>query len=257
MLLEEFDPTKKAVIDPEKTVDKIKDFPPITISVFSKTLFEEVLSLLEHKEIAYNTSCNGINPIYEITYKDHKFSFYKSYGGAPKCVGDYEEVHQMGSEALILLGNCGVLDQSIEDCGIIIPTSALRDEGTSYHYAPASDTIQVNKKYIPEFKQICEESGYPYIEGRCWTTDAFYRETRDKVNRRKAQGALCVEMECAAMQAMCDFRGIDFFQYFYAGDNLDHSDWDPRSLSGHAKLDEKVKIVFLAFELALKIAKNR
>ena len=39
MLLEEFDPTKKAVIDPEKTVDKIKDFPPITISVFSKTLF--------------------------------------------------------------------------------------------------------------------------------------------------------------------------------------------------------------------------
>ena len=54
MLLEEFDPTKKAVIDPEKTVDKIKDFPPITISVFSKTLFEEVLSLLEHKEIAYN-----------------------------------------------------------------------------------------------------------------------------------------------------------------------------------------------------------
>jgi len=59
------------------------------------------------------------------------------------------------------------------------------------------------------------------------------------------------------MQAMCDFRNIDFFQYFYAGDNLDHSDWDPRSLSGHAKLDEKVKIVFLAFELALKIAKNR
>ena len=47
------------------------------------------------------------------------------------------------------------------------------------------------------------------------------------------------------------------FQYFYAGDNLDHSDWDPRSLSGHAKLDEKVKIVFLAFELALKIAENR
>ena len=173
------------------------------------------------------------------------------------CVGDYEEVHQMGSETLILLGNCGVLDQSIEDCGIIIPTSALRDEGTSYHYAPASDTIQVNKKYIPEFKQICKESGYPYIEGRCWTTDAFYRETRDKVNRRKQQGAICVEMECAAMQAMCDFRGIDFFQYFYAGDNLDHSDWDPRSLSGHAKLDEKVKIVFLAFELALKIAKNR
>jgi uridine phosphorylase len=173
------------------------------------------------------------------------------------CVANYEEVHSMGSDCVILLGNCGVLDKEIQDCGIIIPTNALRDEGTSFHYLPESDSIQVNKKYIPEFKEVLKEAGYPYVEGTTWTTDAFYRETREKVNRRKEQGAICVEMECASMQAMCDFRKTDFFQFFYAGDNLDHSSWDPRSLSGSDKLDEKVKIVLLAFELALKIAKKQ
>ena len=44
-----------------------------------------------------------------------------------------------------------------------------------------------------------------------------------------------------------------FFQYFYAGDNLDHPQWDPRSLSGHARLSDKEKIALLAFELASRI----
>lgn len=257
MLLEEFDPSQKAIINPNKTVSRIKDFPRITISLFSSELFNKTLNQFDYKEIGSTHSCNGKNPIYEVIYKDTRFAFYRSYVGAPMCVGDYEEIHEMGSDTLILLGNCGVLDKSIEDCGIIIPDCALRDEGTSYHYAPAGDTIQINKKYIPEFKEICEKYGYPYIQGTTWTTDAFYRETKNKAEKRKSQGALCVEMECSAMQAMCDFRKTDFFQYFYAGDNLDHSEWEPRSLSGKAKLDEKVKIVFLAFELGLKIAKNR
>ena len=146
-----------------------------------------------------------------------------------------------------------MLDKSIEDCGIIIPTRAIRDEGTSYHYAPAADHIEVNRKYIDLLQTILEEHGYPYTAGTTWTTDAFYRETPKKVEERKAMGAICVEMECAAMQAMCDFRGVEFFQFLYAGDNLDHSQWDPRSLSGTARLENKEKIALLAFELACKI----
>ena len=159
-----------------------------------------------------------------------------------------------GGKRIILLGNCGVLDKNIKDCGIIIPTKAIRDEGTSYHYAPAGDTIEVNTKYTEEFKQILEEFGYPYVEGVTWTTDAFYRETPQKIESRKKIGAICVEMECASMQAFCNFRGIEFFQFLYAGDNLDHSSWDPRSLSGNERLDDKQKIALLAFELAYKIS---
>ena len=168
-------------------------------------------------------------------------------------MAEYEDLMAMGSRRLILLGNCGVLDKNIEDCGIIIPTAALRDEGTSYHYAEPADIIKVNKKYREEFKKVLDESGYPYVEGITWTTDACYRETRDKVNRRRERGAICVEMECAGMQAVCDFRGTEFFQFFYAGDNLDHSSWEPRSLGGNVRLDDKTKIMFLALELAARI----
>ena len=57
----------------------------------------------------------------------------------------------------------------------------------------------------------------------------------------------------AGMQALCDFRGVGFFQFFYAGDNLDHTEWEPRSLSNESRLDDKTKIALLALELALKI----
>lgn len=257
MLLNEFDPNPNAIINPEMTVEPIEDFPDITVSCFSGKLFHKLLEFFEPKKIAQVKSAVGPNPIYEVIYKGERFALYQSYVGEPKCIVDYEDIMAMGSKRLILLGNCGVLDRNIEDCGIIIPTRAIRDEGCSYHYAPPGDQIEVNRKYRGLFKEVLKEFHYPYVEGITWTTDACYRETREKTERRKAQGAICVEMECAGMQALCDFRGTEFFQFFYAGDNLDHSDWKPRSLSGEARLDDKSKIALLAFELGLRIKRQR
>ena len=256
MLLTDFDPEKHAVINPDMMFRKVPDFPETLVSVFSHQLFKAVLDFLGGKVIAETADVDGIWPVYEVTYKGKRFAFYKARLGAPACVGCFEDVIPMGVKRIILLGNCGVLDSNIRDCGIIIPTKAIRDEGTSYHYAPAADYIDVNKRFVNDFIAVLDEFGYPHVMGTTWTTDAFYRETRAKVAARKAMGAICVEMECAAMQAMCDFRGVEFFQFLYAGDNLDHSDWDPRSLSGTAKLDEKEKIALLAFELASRIAGN-
>lgn len=253
MILEEFDSSREAVINPDMLVDRIDGFPQVTISCFSQKVFNSILSLFEPKPIAEIHSATGPNPVYEIEYKGRKFAFYQSYVGEPKCINDYEEVMAMGSKCLILFGTCGVLNKSIDDCGIIIPTKAIRDEGCSYHYAPSSDTIDVNIKYADLFKEVLNETGYSYVEGITWTTDACYRETRDKVNRRKKQGAITVEMECAGMQALCDFRGTDFFQFFYAADNLDGNIWDPRSLSASVRLDEKTKIALLAFELGIRV----
>ena len=253
MLLEEFDRETNAIIDPNMCAERIEDYPEVTISCFSWRLFDSVLATFDARKIADLHSGTGPNPVYEVEYKGTRFALYHSFVGEPICVAQYEDLMAMGSKRLILLGNCGVLDKSIEDCGIIVPTSALRDEGTSFHYAEPSDVIEVNKKYREIFKEVLADCGYPYVEGMTWTTDACYRETREKVNRRRAQGAICVEMECAGMQALCDFRGTEFFQFFYAGDNLDHSAWDPRSISGGSRLDDKTKIMFLAFELGLRI----
>ena len=253
MLLNEFDPAPHAVIDPEMAFERIPDFPETVISIFSWQLFEAIVSFLGGKRIAESHDVDGVWPVYEVFYNGKRFGMYKARLGAPACVGCFEDVIAMGARRIILLGNCGVLDRNIKDCGIIIPTRAIRDEGTSYHYAPAADYIEVNKKYRAQFQEVCDRFGYPYVEGITWTTDAFFRETPAKVAARKEMGAICVEMECAAMQAMCDFRGVEFFQFLYAGDNLDHSNWDPRSLSGNARLDDKQKIALLALELGCMI----
>ena len=253
MLLEQFDSTRHAVIDPDMVFHPIPNFPETVISIFSAPLFNAIVDFLGGKEIGATHDVDGRWPVYEVSYNGKRFAMYKARLGAPACVGCFEDVIAFGAKRIILLGNCGVLDRSIRDCGIIIPTAALRDEGTSCHYAPPSDTIEVNHKYREEFKAVCDQFGYPYIEGITWTTDAFYRETREKVEKRKAAGAVCVEMECAAMQAMCDWRGVEFFQFLYAGDNLDHSSWDPRSLAGNTRLDDKQKIALLAFELGCRI----
>lgn len=253
MLLTQFDPARRAVINPEDYLHPIENFPETVVSIFSHELFNAIVDFLGGKKIAESRDVDGYWPIYEVTYQGRRLAMCKARLGAPACVGCFEEVIAFGAKCIILLGNCGVLDKNIRDCGIIIPTRAIRDEGTSYHYAPPADFIDVNKKYIPEFKAVCDQFGYPYVEGITWTTDAFYRETPARIETRKAMGAVCVEMECAAMQAMCDWRGVEFFQFLYAGDNLDHSQWDPRSLSGTARLDDKQKIALLALELAVKI----
>ena len=253
MLLKEFDKDRTAVIEPYMVHSAVPGFPETVISIFSHRLFGRMVELLGGRQIAQTKDVDGIWPIYEVNYKGRRFALCKARLGAPACVGTFEDIIPMGARRFILLGNCGVLDKSIEDCGIIIPTRAIRDEGTSYHYAPASDFIEVNRNYKALFQSILKKRGYPYVTGTTWTTDGFYRETREKIAKRKQMGAICVEMECAAMQAMCDFRGVEYFQFLYAGDNLDHSTWDPRSLSGTSRLEEKEKIALLAFELAVII----
>ena len=199
MLLTEFDPAKRAVIDPDIVHHLVPDFPETMVSIFSHHLFSAIVRFLDGEKIQETHDVDGVWPVYEVYYKGKRFALYKARLGAPACVGSFEDVIPMGVRRIILLGNCGVLDKNIKDCGIIIPTKALRDEGTSFHYAPASDAIDVNTKYVDEFISVLNEFGYPYVMGTTWTTDAFYRETRAKVEARKRMGAICVEMECAAI----------------------------------------------------------
>lgn len=253
MILEQFDPSKKAIINPSDIHKEQIGFPDTIVSVFSHILFERIVKLFNAEMIARTKDVDGFWDVYEIKYEGHAFAFAKARLGAPACVGTFEDILAMGGKRIVLVGNCGVLDKDISDCGIIIPTRAIRDEGTSFHYAPPSDYIDVNKKHIDLFKSICDRYGYSYREGTTWTTDAFYRETPMKVQNMSKLGAICVEMECSAMQALCDFRGVEFFQFLYAADSLANTEWEPRSLSGTVRLDDKEKIATLAFELALKI----
>ena len=256
MLLNEFDENKEAIINPHNVIKKVDGMPKVAIACFSHNLFKEIVAGGKCVKIAELHNTTEDKEVYELDYNGHKFALFKMGVGAPVAAVDIEDMHAMGVEKFIVFGNCGVLDESIDDCSVIIPNKALRDEGTSFHYMAPSESINLNTKYVSEFKEVLDKLGYNYTEGATWTTDAFYRETRDKLNRRKKEGAVVVEMEASALQAVCNFRGCELFIFFYAGDSLAGEEWDIRSLSGDIKLDEKARIAYLALELGCKIDKD-
>ncbi|HOQ64017.1 MAG TPA: phosphorylase, partial [Clostridia bacterium] len=93
--------------------------------------------------------------------------------------------------------------------------------------------------------------GLPHVCGRCWTTDALYRETRGNMEKRRAEGCIAVDMECAGLQAVCDFRGYEYYTFFYTGDLLDAPAWEMRILdSGDREADHQLAALRVALEIA-------
>ncbi len=253
MVLDEFDETVNSTFDPYEVENVVEGFPKVGVTCFSKKLFDQLVDKFNGIEIALNSNGNGKLPIYKINYEGHELALFMSRVGAPACIVQYEELFAMGLEKMVVFGTCGALDRSIDDLAIIIPNSAVRDEGTSYHYMKPSREVVVNPKYQEEFIKLLNEHDYSYIVGKAWTIDAPYRETRSKVAQRKNEGCICVDMECSAIAALAKFRNKEIFQFFYAADNLDSAKWDKRSLGNTEKLSDKEKIGLLAIKLALII----
>lgn len=255
MLLHEFDPAESAIFDPSRVFSPVEGMPKVAVSCFSFVTFGRMLALFpDAVQIAEMKCASQRFPVYKVRYRDVELALYMSGVGAPQCVGSQEELYAMGAETLVLFGTCGVLDGSIADCAVILPKSAMRDEGTSYHYAPPGDEIAVNVHHRQLFLDLMEELHLPCVTGKCWTTDSMFRETREKTARRKAAGCICVDMECASVAAVARFRQKEALHFFYAADNLDSAEWDERSLSNFANLDEKDRIAMLALEAARRIA---
>lgn len=157
MILEEFEKEQEAVINPWNIIKPIKGIPKVAICCQSHITFERIISELGAEIIAQTSSANGIKPIYQAKYKNTNVALFMIDVGAPMSVGMLEDVYQMGVEKIIVFGTCGVLDSKIEDCSIIIPDKAVRDEGTSYHYVKAADEIRVNEKYMGILTELLEE----------------------------------------------------------------------------------------------------
>lgn len=251
------------IIKPQgiKNLDGIRDasikLPHIAVGIFSEYLVKDIVEKFECKKVGFCSCANSSRPVYILRYKDIEITLFIAGISGPWITADIEELEVNGVDTFIIFGNCGVLDKNIEDCSIIIPNKAFRDEGVSYHYLPDSESIELSSKYKDVFKEILKEYSYDYVEGATWTTDGFYRETREKVNMFREKGAVCVEMEGASIGAVCKYKDLDYFTFYYAGDNLDAVEWEERSIRQLTNFDKKTRVPYLAFELAYRIAKSK
>lgn len=228
-----------------------KEYETIIVTYQSKVLEGLIDKNLvsEMVELRFGSS-HSMFPIYRIN-NQAKILFFLCPIGAPTAVGILEEIaYSLSIKNIVMYGSCGVLDKSITEGKIIVPTKAYRDEGTSYHYKPASDFIDIpNSK---DLVKILADLNIDYVTGFTWTTDGFYRETEELFLERKTQGCICVEMEVSAVQAFSDLRGLQFYSFLYGADNLDATKWDKRIL-GNLDLDERIKFFLLALNIAKSI----
>ena len=232
MITDVFDPVSPAVIEPK--VDPNAPRVDACILTFSHEIERRVREAYSCRKLGSIWFATGETPVWLIERGEMRFAFYKTYVGAPACVASVEDsLGVVRTRRYLVFGGAGCLDREIARGRVMIPTEAYRDEGTSYHYAPAADTIAVRN--ASTVAACMEELGVPFVLGKTWTTDAFYRETRALMERRKAQGCVSVEMECAALQAMCDFRGLELYTFFTSGDLLDAPKWDERRREGQTE----------------------
>lgn len=223
----EFDKVSDNIIEPSKFIQKI-DMSERVVMCFYSEVIEKLLNEGKLKEIKVLYSQIGKHPIYELDYKGKKVTVFHPGVGAALGGALMEEVIALGGKKFISCGSGGVLDKNIVVGHIIVPNSAVRDEGTSYHYVEPSREISVNKKAIRAIENVLKAHKCSYLLGKTWSTDSFYRETKDKMKLRKDEGCLVVEMECSAFCAIAEYRNVVFGQMIYSGDDISCDEWNSR-----------------------------
>ena len=235
MLLEEFEDVA-AVIEPtEKPVHDKGEVCETIILSFNGEILKRLIESEDVYPGGYLKSINGHHPWYIYGQGPSKLAVMLAPIGAPMIVGQLEELAARGFKNFIILGSA----------------AALRDEGTSYHYAPPGDEVAYDESLLIELEAIFDKHNIEHIRTKSWTTDAFYRETPDKVKRRLAAGAKVVDMEASAIMAWSQFRKSKVYQFFYTADYVDHHNrtWDARH-------EERTADAMTFFTIALTIAKE-
>jgi len=235
----EFDPAPDALIEPSKII-KAHDLPQHCVICFFQEVIEKVIAEHNARVMVKNRWEDGPHCIYEIQYRDRRLAFFHPGVGAPIAAGLLEEAIAFGCRKFIACGGCGVLEKDIAVGHLIVVSGAVRDEGVSYHYLPPGREVVANETAVDALVKTMSERGVPYRVGKTWTTDAPYRETVKKINRRREEGCLTVEMESASLIAVSQFRNVMFGQALYGGDDLSGLEWDNREWQSRSEVRENL-----------------
>jgi uridine phosphorylase len=246
----EFDPAREAIIEPGKLIEPI-DIAEHCVICFFQDVLTGLVESGRARKVAESKSEMGPHPFYEIEVDGKRVAFFHPGVGAPLAAGMLEEAIARGCRKFIACGGAGVLNKEIAVGHIVVPIAAVRDEGTSYHYLPPSREVHPLPEAVAAIERVLERHKIPYVVGKTWTTDAFYRETPDKIRLRRDEGCLTVEMEAAAFFAVARFRNVLFGQMLYSGDDVSGEDWDSRDWVKRVSVREK--LFWLAAEACLEL----
>jgi len=232
-------------IEPRSHGDRT-DMPTRVVFCFFAEMIDKIAGRDDARLVDTRMWAHGPHRVLEIEHRGVRLAVVHAGVGAPLASGLLEEVIALGGRQFVTVGGAGAL---VPD---LVMESAVRDEGTSFHYAAPSRVIEADPDLVASVVATLTDAGVPFVTGRTWTTDAPYREARTRVARRvELDGCITVEMEASALLAVAAYRGARLVSLLYAGDSLAGDDWDHRGW--HSAFDVREALFWLAADAALRL----
>ena len=229
----EFDTEQTAVINPGHKEIGLK-LPKKCVYAFLGEYIDEYARGAEAVKVSEFLSMTKRYPIYVLKYKGEEITLCEAPVGSAASAQILDWLIGYGVREIISAGSCGSLE-TFPESTFLVPSKALRDEGTSYHYAPPSRFMEISERARKAIEETVLEHGMKYQEVITWSTDGFFRETKEKVAYRKSEGCSVVEMECSALAAVSAFRDATWGMILYTADSLaDVDKYDERNWGGNA-----------------------
>lgn len=224
--LEEFDDADDSVLRPRPMTVQ-GSFPDAAVLCF----FSEAMKELSERGLLVKIGnfSDEIGGAGIFTTPDRSVAAFHPGVGGPLSAHCLEQAIASGVKSILAIGGAGALVQDFGQDDVMVVESAVRDEGTSFHYLPPGRRVDFEPKEVQRIVNGLETHGISARTGTTWTTDADFRETRARVERRRAEGCSAVEMEAASLAAVCQFRGVTYAHVLYSGDALHGESWSERA----------------------------
>lgn len=153
----------------------------------------------------------------------HRWASPISRSAHPLSAIVIEDLAALGVKTIVGVGTAGGLSPDLEIGQIVVCSAAIRDEGTSHHYAPAGRWAVPDSELLGSLRSAFPEA----VVGPSWTTDAPYRETAEEIAAYGAEGILTVDMEASALFTVGAKLGVQAASVFCISDVLHGEEWEP------------------------------
>jgi len=177
----------------------------------------------------------ALSHLYRPQTRMRSVSFAGPFLGAPQAVLAMEKLIVLGAKRFWALGWCGSLQRYLKIGDVVIPTSAVVEEGTSHHYPIGKRPVEPDPLITGLLAHGVKELQVESRTGMVWSTDAPYRETPAKVEKYGQQGVLAVEMEMSALMQVALFRSVAFTGMLVVSDELFDLRWHTGFSSSRVK----------------------
>lgn len=140
----EYDTEQTALINPTHEKLDLK-LPKKCVFAFLGEYITEYANKAETVKVSEFLSITKRYPVYITKYKGEEITLCEAPVGSAASAQILDWLIGYGVREIISAGSCGALEKFAEGT-FLVPHKALRDEGTSYHYAPPSRYMEISER---------------------------------------------------------------------------------------------------------------